>query len=127
MAWLLACRIARLPWPRIGFLLNIILLPIVIVLGRIIFSESDTSILITKLTSLFSLNWSNEAYVFNLILDKKTVVISGFISLYLMTEILFFKISHRYKYLRKKVSTVILLILIALFGSTGLESVYGTR
>jgi alginate O-acetyltransferase complex protein AlgI len=127
MAWITAYRVARLPWPRIGFALNIILLPVVIVFGRIVFSESDALILITKLNALFSLNWSNEAYVLNMVLDGKTTIIVAAVSLYLMTEVLFLNISHRYKYLRKKIFTITLLMIVALFGSTGLEGVYGTR
>lgn len=125
--WMIAYQASRLPWPRLGFWINIILLPIIIVVGRIIFSESDTSILITKLSALFAPDWSRDAYVANLALDLKTTISIIAVSIYLTTEILFFKISHRYKHLRKKICTTILLILIALFGSTGLESVYGAR
>ena len=127
IAWMIAYRIARLPWSRFGFWLNIILLPIIVVLGRIIFAESDTSILMTKLNALFTPHWSKEAYVLNLSLDRKTTISVIAALLYITTEILFFKISYRYKYLRKKSFTIILLVLIALFGSTGLESVYGAR
>ena len=127
LAWVMAYQLARLPWRRIGTLLNILLLPIIVILGRIIFAESDESMLTAKLTNLLFFRWSNEAYVVNLILDTKTAVCVVAASLYVASEVLRFKISYRYKYWRKNSSIVILLILIVLFGSTGLEGVYGTR
>ena len=127
LAWVTAYQLARLPWRRIGVMLNIVLLPIIVVLGRIIFAESDESMLTAKLTNLLFFRWSNEAYVANLILDTKTTVSIIAASLYIASEVLRFRSSYRYKYLRKKSSMVMLLILIALFGSTGLEGVYGAR
>lgn len=127
IAWVMTYKIARLPWPRFNFWLNIILFPLIVVLGRIIFAESDTSMLITKFRALFSLRWSSEAYILNLSLDRKTLLSLIAAILYVMTEVLILKNYQRYKYLRKKTSTILLLILIALFGSIGLDSVYGAR
>lgn len=127
VAWVMTYRIARLPFPRFSFLLNIILFPVIVVLGRVIFAESDTTMLITKLSALFSLHWSSDAYALNLSLDRKTLLSVIGAILYVMTEVLFLKNYQRYKYLRKKTSTILLLILILLFGSTGIDSVYGAR
>lgn len=127
IAWMIAYRIARLPWHRLAFCLNLILLPVIVVLGRIIFSESDTSTLITKLNVLLTPQWSNEAYVLNLAPDTKTSISAIAVVLFIMMEVLFFKLSNGYKYLRKTGVTLILLLIIALFGTTGLESVYGAR
>ena len=124
---MIAYRIARLPWHRLAFCLNLILLPVIVVLGRIIFSESDTSTLITKLNVLLTPQWSNEAYVLNLAPDTKTSISAIAVVLFIMMEVLFFKLSNGYKYLRKTGVTLILLLIIALFGTTGLESVYGAR
>jgi D-alanyl-lipoteichoic acid acyltransferase DltB (MBOAT superfamily) len=127
IGWMVAYRIARLPWPRVSYFFNIIWLPFVIVFGRILFAESDAVTLMEKIRALYLPGWSNEAYVLNLTLDTKTTVSVIAASVYLVTEVLFFKISHLYKYLRKTNVTILLLVLVAAFGSTGLEGVYGTR
>lgn len=127
LAWLLAYQITKLHWFRLGAILNIILLPIVVVVGRIIFAESDEAMLREKFSQLIQINWSDDAYVRNLILDVRTGLCLAAASLHILVEVFMPKISNRYKYLRRSLPMFLLLVTVLVFGSTGQEGVYGTR
>ena len=127
VAWLISYQVAKVHWMRVGFLLNLILLPIVVVVGRIIFSESDELVLREKLVQLMHMDWSTSAYVRNVTLDIKTAVCLAAASLHISVEVFLPKISNRYKYLRRTLPMCLLLGAVIVYGSTGQEGVYGTR
>ncbi len=128
-AWLLTYAIARqLPWKRCAFWVNAIIFPFAVVIGRLIFSESDTQFLLIKLERLLlHFSVSQDAMVMNMIVDWQSVVMLGFGGLCVAAEVLSGVRFRRYRLLRKKWIMLLQLLCCLAIGSTGLGGVYGAR
>ncbi len=110
---------------RSGAILKAAIFPVVVVLGRLIFSESDSQTLLLKLKNLFVFSSSENALLPNLSLDTTTAVILVAALGWVLTEV----VSNRKNYtlLRKPWVTLALIVLCAFLGKTGLGGVYGAR
>jgi len=113
---------------QLAKLLVLLLFPFIVVLGRLIFSESDSSILFFKVQQLFT--WStdqNNVISTHLQFDTKTLFTVIFATLLIAFEFTFPKLARRYHFLRHPYLSVVWIILCIAFSSFGIEGVYGTR
>ncbi len=129
LAWAIAKYFARLGpgclrWAK---WINGLSFPIIIVLGRLIFSEADSSILLHKFQQLAHFETSHEAWCLHLTLDFKTGAIVCAAAAYLLAEAVFTRRLRAYKLLRRSWVSALLLLLCLLLGNTGLGGVYGAR
>lgn len=125
--WLLAYYLARATGlGRARLWLNALLFPLIVLFGRLIFSESDTALLLLKCQHLF--DWSAEAaWLPYLTPDGKTWARLGLALLCLLAEPCLRQRFRRYKLLRHGWATAGLVLLCLLLGQTGLGGVYGAR
>jgi alginate O-acetyltransferase complex protein AlgI len=107
--------------------INGINFPIIIVIGRLIFSEADSAILLHKFQQLAYFETSQQAWCLNLVLDWKTGALVCAAAAYLLAEALFTRRLRAYKFLRRPWVSALLLILCLWLGNTGLGGVYGAR
>lgn len=127
VGWLLTYYLSRFEWGLIKKTINILLMILFIVAGRLIFSEDDSQLLLTKLSNLFNFNCSLDALVLNMSLDVQTwLTISACLGIILL-EIIFPQKMFHYKMLRKNWVLLVLLLLTLAYGSNGLGSTYGNR
>jgi hypothetical protein len=125
VGWLLTRAIGlHRHWGRI---LNALLFPVVIVLGRLIFSEADTSTLLFKLRQLLHFASDGDAWLVHMTLDGKTCAILAGALLWLLAEAILPRRHGNYRLLRRKWMPLVLLGLCLAFGNSGLGSVYGAR
>lgn len=126
--WIFAYTLwRRLPFRRIAFWINFLTFPFFVVIGRLIFSESDTSVLLDKLKRLSHFSFNADALVMNMVVDGQTLALLALGALCIGMEVVLGARFRRYRLLRKKSTLVVLLCLCAVFGSTGLGGVYGAR
>jgi hypothetical protein len=126
--WLLTyylARATRLGRWRIG--LNALLFPLIVLFGRLIFSEGDTSLLWLKCQHLLQWGASEAAWLPYLTLDGKTWLRLTLALLCLLAEVCLRQRFRRYKLLRYPWATLSLVLLCLLIGNTGLGGVYGAR
>lgn len=125
--WLLAHALARYLPGTAARVLNALLLPLIIVAGRLIFSEADSALLLLKLQQLFLWHSDADAWLWHLTLDGKTRLILGACLLWLLAEVVLPRRLRHYRLLRKPWMTPLLAALCLAFGNSGLGSVYGAR
>jgi alginate O-acetyltransferase complex protein AlgI len=125
--WLITYYLSGFKWIRIKAVLEVLLMFVFIVVGRLIFSEDDAQFLYTKLSSLINFTWNMDAYALNMSLDMQTWLTLAACSAIVVSEIFFPQKMFRYKLLRRNWTLFVLLGLTLGFGSTGLGSAYGTR
>ena len=111
----------------IGSMLNVLLFPLVVILGRLIFSEADSALLLFKLQQLCHLASNDDAWLLHLTLDRKTTLILAGVLLWLLAEVWFPRCHRNYRLLRCHWMPLLLLGLCAAFGNSGLGGVYGAR
>lgn len=112
---------------RYGRWLNGLTFPFIVLLGRLIFAESDTDMLLQKLRQLAQFAWSADAWLLHLTLDTKASLMLLLVVAYLAGEVLLPRHFGGYKILRNKWAMLILLGLCLALGQTGLGGVYGAR
>lgn len=113
---------------QIAKLLALLLFPFIVVLGRLIFSESDSSLLFFKVQQVF--NWSSDSsnvISTHLEFDTKTMLTVIFATILICFEFAFPKLARKYQFMRNPYACVVWIILCIAFSSFGLEGVYGTR
>lgn len=126
--WLLTYALARVRrWPRFGQWLNLLLLPFVILLGRLIFSESDTDLLRLKFGQLMAFTWRDDAWLLHLAVDAKEATLLVMTAAYLAAEMVFPRAMGCYKLMRQRWAILVLLAISLAWGVTGLGGVYGAR
>ena len=125
IGWLSTRALGNVLPTKAGVILKATIFPVVVVLGRLMFSEADSQTLLLKLRNLFAWTSSENAWLLNLSLDTKTEVILAGALAWVLTEI--FSNRKKYTLLRKPWVTTILIVLCAFFGSSGLGGVYGAR
>ena len=126
--WIFAYTIWRsFPFRRIGFWINFLTFPFFVVIGRLIFSESNIDVLLDKLDQLLHFSVNADALVLNMVVDGQTSVMLAAGALCIGMEVILGVRFRRYRLLRKKWAMLALLALCVLFGSTGLGGVYGAR
>jgi hypothetical protein len=128
--WLVTRTVARSlsgPNARYGRWLNGLTFPFIVLLGRLIFSESDSDMLLLKLRQLAQFAWSADAWLLHLTLDTKVSIMLALAGAYLAGEVLLPRHFGDYKILRNKWAMLILLGLCLALGQTGLGGVYGAR
>ena len=109
-------------------LFALLLFPLIVVLGRLIFSESDSSLLFFKFQQIFTWNSDpNNVISSHLEFDTKTLLTVIFATLLIAFEFAFPKLARKYHFLRNPYACVVWIILCIAFSSFGLEGVYGTR
>jgi D-alanyl-lipoteichoic acid acyltransferase DltB (MBOAT superfamily) len=115
--------------------LNYFLLVVVIIIGRIIFSEIDSSILIDKLILIFNFSqWRldlNEIFIFlNLSYVNKINLLLGFsfVILEIVLSKKYYAYRNNYNYLRNPfISTIILIYFFLVFNGLLSNPIYGIR
>lgn len=127
IGWLMAYYLSRFEWGQIKKAANIFLLIVFIVVGRLIFSEDDTGLLMTKLSNLFSFAWSDDSLALNMSLDTWTLLTISMCFGIIFLEMFFPEKMFHYKMLRRDWILVILLASTLAYGEHGLGSVYGNR
>lgn len=127
IGWLMAYYISRLEWGQIKKAINIFLMIVFIVVGRLIFSEDDSGLLMTKLSNLFAFAWNNDALALNMSLDTQAELTLGICFGIVFLEAFFPKKMFHYKMLRRDWILAILLASTLAYGEHGLGSVYGSR
>ena len=126
--WLIAYKIwTSFPFRRIGLWINFLLFPFFVVIGRLIFSESDFDVLMFKLDRLVHFSINPDALVMNMVIDARTGLLLAAAAVCIGAEVLLGSRFRRYRLLRKKWIMLLLLGVCAVFGSTGLGGVYGAR
>jgi len=112
-------------------LLNYFLLFFGVIIGRIIFSEINTEILLIKVKSLFNIfNWKmNFSNIgINGKLNQSNIIICLLIIFYEITASKFSLYNKNYFYLRTPiVSTIILIYIVLFFHGLKFEPIYGVR
>lgn len=124
--WFLSYRLARLKrgWQALQW----ILLPFAVVIGRLIFSESDSALLREKLVALTSpASWAQAPLLLDLRLDVPTAATLGFAMLWLTLEVFGWSKALRYRLLRHPLVSVALLAVLLVWGTVNVGGVYGTR
>lgn len=127
--WLLTYAIVRLlSHRRVALVVNFLLFPFFVVIGRLIFSEPSTALLGQKLQQLFfNFSFSPQAWLFNLKVDAQSMLLLGIVVVCVVLEIFAKRSCQRYQWLRQKWVTPLLLLSSIFLGSTGLGGVYGAR
>jgi uncharacterized membrane protein AbrB (regulator of aidB expression) len=113
---------------QIAKILTLLLLPFIVVMGRIIFSESDSTLLLFKLQQV--INWDTDsanAISHHIQFDTKTLFTLIFGGILMGFEFAFPILAKRYRFLRNQYLCVIWVFLCIEFSSFGIEGVYGTR
>ena len=124
-AWLAARALGKSIHPRIGIILNALLFPVVVVIGRLLFSEENSQTLLLKLKNLLLFSSSTDAWLLNISIDTKTAVILTGAMAWVLTEV--FSRRKNYTLLRKPWITATMIILCLFLGNSGLGGVYGAR
>ncbi|MDP1870162.1 MAG: MBOAT family O-acyltransferase [Gallionella sp.] len=127
IGWLLTYHLSYLKWDRVKQLLNIFLMTVFILVGRIIFSEDNTNLLFIKLRNLSNFEWSPDALARNISLDIQTWLTISACAGVILLEIFASNKMFQYKMLRKNWVLLFLLSLTVVYGSNGLGSAYGNR
>lgn len=129
IGWLLTYAIVRnVLHKRVALVINLLLFPFFVVVGRLIFSESNNALLLLKLNQLFfNFSLSPQAWVFHLKADGQSLFLLSLMIGCVVLEIFAKRGRRRYQWLRQKWMTPMLLVLSVCLGSTGLEGVYGAR
>jgi len=127
--WLLTYAIVRLvSHRRFALVINFLLFPFFVVVGRLIFSEPSTALLGQKLTQLFfNFSFSPQAWLFNLKVDGQSLLLLGIVVACVVLEVFAKRSRQRYQWLRQKWVPLFLLLSSIFLGSTGLGGVYGAR
>jgi len=127
--WLLTYAIVRLvSHGRCALVINFLLFPFFVVVGRLIFSEPSTAFLAQKLKQLFfNFSFSPQAWLFNLKVDGQSLLLLGIVVACVVLEVFAKRSRQRYQWFRQKWVTPLLLLLSIFLGSTGLGGVYGAR
>ena len=125
--WLLAHALGRHLPGTAARVLNAALLPLIIVPGRLIFSEADSAQLLFKLQQLCLWHSNGDAWLYHLALDGKTVLILLASLIWLLAEVLWSRPLRNYRLLRGPWMTLLLASVCLAFGNSGLGSVYGAR
>jgi D-alanyl-lipoteichoic acid acyltransferase DltB (MBOAT superfamily) len=127
--WLITYYILKmLNNKQIAKILTLLLLPFIVVMGRIIFSESDSTLLLFKLQQV--INWDTDsanAISHHIQFDTKTLFTLIFGGILMGFEFAFPILAKRYRFLRNQYLCVIWVFLCIEFSSFGIEGVYGTR
>ncbi|MEI8400282.1 MAG: MBOAT family O-acyltransferase, partial [Alcaligenaceae bacterium] len=129
VGWLLTYAIVRgVSSRRVATGINLLLFPFFVVIGRLIFSEANTTLLWLKLKQLFfNFSLSPQTWLFHLKVDERSLLLLGLAIFCLAIEI-FAKRGHwRYQFLRQRWAVPSLALLSIFLGSTGLGGVYGAR
>jgi alginate O-acetyltransferase complex protein AlgI len=113
------------------FFINYFLLFFAIVVGRVIFSEIDYNVLLTKLGVIFNFSkWNSEiagVYIYSM-RDAFNFIIAGVIILFEIISPRYGLIDKDYKYLRGSfMSTLIIFYLSIAFVGFSVEPIYGER
>lgn len=127
LGWLITYYFSQSGRGRLKQTINALLMILFILTGRLIFSEINTTILLTKVINLFSFNWTAEALALQMSLDAQTGLTIAACFGVIMLEIFFPKKMFHYKMLRKNWVLLPLLALTLAYGSNGFGSVYGSR
>jgi hypothetical protein len=127
--WLLTYAIVRLLSDRrVALVVNFLLFPFFVVIGRLIFSESSTALLGQKLQQLFfNFSFSPQAWLFNLKVDGQSLLLLAIVASCVVLEVFAKRSRQRYQWFRQKWVTPLLLLMSIFLGSTGLGGVYGAR
>lgn len=127
--WLLTYAIVRLvSHRRCALIINFLLFPFFVVVGRLIFSEPSTALLGQKLKQLFfNFSFSPQAWLFNLKVDGQSLLLLAIVVACVVLEVFAKRSYQRYQWLRQKWVTPLLLLSSIFLGSTGLGGVYGAR
>jgi D-alanyl-lipoteichoic acid acyltransferase DltB (MBOAT superfamily) len=127
--WLLTYAVVRsISHRRVTILINFLLFPFFVIIGRLIFSEPNTALLGLKLKQLFfNFSLSPQTWLFNLKVDGQTLLLLSMVFVCVALEIFGKRSRQRYQWLRQKWVTPLLLLLSIFLGSTGLGGVYGAR
>ena len=124
-AWLLTYTLAG--YGRLGRWVNFLMFPAVVILGRLIFSESSTELLGMKLQQLLHFDHMTEAWTLHLQADARTLASLALAGLLIGAEVLLPKRYSPYKMLRKKWGLVVLIGAVLAMGTTNTVGIYGTR
>lgn len=125
--WLLTYRLARGPFKRWGRWLNMLLFPVIVVFGRLIFSELDMPTLLFKLRQVMHFEGGRDAWLLHLEIDAQTGVTLLIAALVIAAEALLPQQCGTYRLWQQPWVTLLLLAVTLTLGSTGLGGVYGTR
>lgn len=129
IGWLLTYAMVRcVSGPRLAAGINLLLFPFFVIIGRLIFSESNIEVLWFKLNQLFfNFSLSPQALLLNLKISGQAGVLLGLVAVCLVLEFTARRGQGRYQGLRRKWMAPLLLLLSVFLGSTGLGGVYGAR
>lgn len=127
MGWLLTYRLARWPGADWGRWVSLLLFPVIVVFGRLIFSELDMPTLLFKFRQVLYFEGGRDAWLLHLEMDARTAVTLWVAALALGAEVLLPRQCGAYRFWRKRGVTLALLVATLALGSTGLGGVYGTR
>jgi hypothetical protein len=109
-----------------GFAL--LLFPLIVIFGRLIFSESDSSLLFFKFQQVFTWNADiNNVISTHLEFDTKTLLTVILATVFISFEFAFPQLARKYHFMRNPYACIAWIILCIAFSSFGLEGVYGTR
>lgn len=126
--WIMTYTIWRsFPFRRLGIWINFLTFPFFVVIGRLIFSESDFEVLVEKLSRLLHFSVTPDSLALNMIVDARSGTMLAAGAACITAEILLGPRFRRYRLLRKRVIMLPLIAICFLFGTTGLGGVYGAR
>jgi alginate O-acetyltransferase complex protein AlgI len=113
------------------FIINYFLLVFAVVIGRIIFSEMDFNLLLSKLESIFNISkWSSESvgiYIHSM-RDALNLKIAFVIILWEIISPRYSSTDNNYRYLRTPfMSTLVIFYVSVAFVGFGVEPIYGDR
>jgi alginate O-acetyltransferase complex protein AlgI len=127
-AWLLTYVLTnKFLWPRMGRVISLLIFLPVIVFGRLIFSEQDPILLLSKVENLLLFQWNNDAYILNLTLDTQSIIVLAASISYIGAESLLPRPFVRYRIMRNKWVLFALLSISLAYGTLGIGGIYGTR
>ena len=129
IGWLLSYALVRgISHRRCATIINLLLFPFFVVIGRLIFSEPNTALLGLKFRQLFfNFSLSPQSWLFNLKVDGQSQLLLGLVIAVVVLEVFSKGSRRRYQWLRQKWVTPSLLLMSIFLGSTGLGGVYGAR
>ena len=104
-----------------------VILPVVVVIGRLIFSELDHNLLLRKLYAVITMDVSGPLMLRELTFSKPELFLIGLALAVIVGEVTRARSFRRYRIYRTGWRSIVILILTALLGAAGIGGVYGTR
>lgn len=104
-----------------------VILPVVVIIGRLIFSELDHNLLLRKLYAVITMDVSGPLMLRELTFSKPELFLIGLALAVIVGEVTRARSFRRYRIYRTGWRSIVILILTALLGAAGIGGVYGTR